>query len=118
MCGSCNSCHNVQTNNCCCANALTRALRNLFSTSCYQTCNPCQSNGCLLSTLENLFPTSCGCNVRNRCCYNPCYYNQGCNQTVNLSNLTACGNYDAYYARQYALYPRRCNNCAISNFTE
>lgn len=43
--------------------------------------------------------SGCGCSQHN-------------NSTVNLSNLTCCGNYDPYYARQYGLGGNGCS-CSL-----
>lgn len=79
------------------------------------------NNGCggIFGALENLFDTSswnnggCGCssyangfingvNTANSLVTGGC----GCNGS-DVTGCTSCGNqpYDAYYARQYALYP-------------
>lgn len=99
MCNHCNTCNSCNSCNCACNN-VRRALNNLFSTDSWCGCG-CGCN-------------SCGCrNARNGC--NSC----GCNScgesfSTDLSAFTNCCEFDAYYARQYALFRNDgcgCNSC-------
>ncbi|MDE5897546.1 MAG: hypothetical protein K2H43_07015, partial [Clostridia bacterium] len=94
MCNSCNSCNSCSCNSCnscnsCGCNSVRRALNNLFSTSSWNNC------GCGCGW--NRSGWNCGCNSCNSCGCSSCGFE------ADLSAFTECGNYDSYYAHQYAL---------------
>ncbi|MBO5046527.1 MAG: hypothetical protein J6C93_06615 [Clostridia bacterium] len=95
-------------------------------------CNPCCNveNGGFFRCLRNLFQTEYNQNNGCRCCHHCCttaqtypIYQTGataCAQnnrcsSYDWSNVTCCGQYDAYYARQYALDGGRCGICGCSS---
>ena len=96
-CCGCNNGTDAQNNNGCgcnLCNEIGRALNNLFPL-------PTNDNGCGC----NRNRSGCGCNRCNRCNCCRCNENRsGCGCGADLSSLTDCGNYDAYYARQYGLF--------------
>ena len=93
-CCGCNNGTDVQNNNGCgrnLCNEIGRALNNLFPL-------PTNDNGCGCGCNRNR--SGCGCHCHRWC--NEQRNGSGCN--ADLSGLTDCGNYDAYYARQYGLF--------------
>ena len=115
MCNTCGSsncgCNHGNNSNCGCVNLLNEladAINNFFT-------NPCNSCGGNNNQWRNGFQSGyaargnspawrsgfeSGWQARSN---NGCGCSNNNGRTVNLSNLTCCGNYDSYYARQYGL---------------
>ncbi len=134
MCNTCNvnytgGCYNTAQTSSCCGNncgcgchhgcglswlwgcGAQRVCRdscgNLRVRNAGSCCNTCNSD------------STCGsCNSCNTC--NPCkaYSTYACNQTAQATQTNATSCADAYYARQYALYPYgRVSGCCGSGFS-
>lgn len=130
MCNTCCSSNfGGRNSNCGCVNLLcefANALNNFFTDPCNRGCGcKCKCNGtrnawrngfidgwdsarehcgCGCNGGNNRSGCGCGCNGGNNRGGCGC----GCHHTHDLSALTDCGNYDAYYARQYGLTRNGC----------
>ena len=133
-----NNCGNNCGCNCGCGcslfNQVARAINNLFGNGC--GCNGNGGCGCGCGCNGGRRNQGgCGCNSCNSCNSNnntlfvnlfgqefgvaesgSGNWNCGCNSCggeADLTSLTGCGNqcFDAYYARQYGLYPFNRTNC-------
>lgn len=98
-CNPCNLCgcrNNGCNCGCSCCESIARALHNLFTIDC--GCNRCGCNRC-----------GCGCNRAREC---------GCGCGRISDGVTAFGEIDVYYARQYALNGCGCcNSCHTCRWT-
>lgn len=118
MCNTCgcpNSCgNNGRNSNCGCCNLLgefANAINNLFTDPCNSGCRcGCGCNG-NRNAWRNGFVDGWNARGNNNgcgCCHHHRRSGCGCNGTADLSNLTDCGNFDDYYARQYGLTRSGC----------